>query len=93
MSSRSCPDWPSVLDLAPDLHFKHYSVAEAKLPAEVLVTLRGVSLEAVAICADLDHHVFNPEHTDPGVADALRETHWFDLREWVQGGPGIRPTP
>jgi hypothetical protein len=41
----------------------------------------------VAICADLDHNVFNHQHTDPQVAEALRETHWFDLREWVRG-PG-----
>lgn len=80
-----------LLDLVPDLNFKHYMVAEAKLPAEALVNLRDVTLQTVAICADLDHHVFNPEHTDPEVAEALRETHWFDLREWAQGGPGIRP--
>ncbi len=88
MSARSCPDWPALLDLAPDLHFKHYTVAEARLPAEALVSLRTVPLEAVAICADLDHHVFNPEHTDPGVAAALRDTHWYDLREWIRSGPG-----
>jgi hypothetical protein len=33
MSSRSCPDWPTLLELAPELHFKHYTVAEARLPA------------------------------------------------------------
>lgn len=91
MSARSCPDWPTLLDVAPDLHFKHYTVAEARLPSEALVHLRGeVPLEAVAVCADLDHHVFNPEHTDPKVAEALRETHWFDLREWITRGPGSR---
>jgi hypothetical protein len=89
VSARSCPDWPTLLDVAPDLHFKHYTVAEARLPSEALVSLRGeLPLEAVAICADLDHHVFNPEHTDPKVAEALRQTHWFDLREWVTHGPG-----
>ena len=88
MSARSCPDWPMLLDLAPDLHFKHYTVAEARLPSEALVNLRDVPLEAVALCADLDHHVFNHEHTDPKVAEALGDTHWFDLREWIRGGPG-----
>ena len=34
-------------------------------PAEVLVNLPDVPMEAVAICADLDHNVFNPSHTDP----------------------------
>jgi hypothetical protein len=87
MSARSCPDWPTLLDLAPDLHFKHYTVAEAKLPADALVDLPGVPMQAVAICADLDHHVFNPEHTDPRVAQALRNTHWFGLREWTARGP------
>ncbi len=87
VSARSCPDWPELLEVAPDLHFKHYTVAEAKLPAEALVNLRDVPLQAVAICADLDHHVYNPDHTDPGVAAALRDTHWFGLREWIARGP------
>ncbi len=88
MSARSCPDWPTLLELAPDLHFKHYTVAEAKLPTDALVDLRDVPMQAVAICADLDHHVFNHEHTDVRVAEALRNTHWFDLREWSARGPG-----
>ena len=87
MSARSCPDWPTLVDLAPDLHFKHYTVAEAKLPADALVDLRDVPMQAVAICADLDHHVFKPDHTDVRVAEALRNTHWFDLREWSARGP------
>lgn len=88
MSSRTCPDWPSLTEIAPDLQFKHYTVAEAKLPAEALVSLPDVPLEAVAICADLDHNVFNAQHTDPKVEEALRETHWYELREWVTTGPG-----
>jgi hypothetical protein len=87
MSARSCPDWPALLDLAPDLHFKHYTVAEARLPADALVDLPDVPMQAVAICADLDHHVFNHEHTDVRVAEALRNSHWFDLREWSARGP------
>jgi hypothetical protein len=88
MSSRTCPDWPQLTEIAPDLQFKHYTVAEARLPAEALVNLRDVPLEAVAICADLEHNVFNAAHTDPKVAEALRDTHWFDLQEWVTTGPG-----
>ena len=88
MSARSCPDWPTLLELAPDLHFKYYTVAEAKLPTDALVDLHDVPMQAVAICADLDHHVFNHEHTDVRVAEALRNTHWFDLREWSARGPG-----
>jgi hypothetical protein len=88
MSSRTCPDWPRLMEIAPDLQFRHYTVAEARLPADALAGLQGVSLNTVAICCDLDRHVFNPDHTDPQVAAALRETHWFDLREWTTTGPG-----
>jgi len=87
MSSRTCPDWPLLLELASDLHFKHYTVAEARLPAEALVNLPDVPLEAVAICADLDQHVFNPTHTDPKVAAALQGTYWFGLDEWAKRTP------
>ena len=88
MSSRTCPDWPHLMEVAPDLQFKHFTVAEARLPAEAIVNLPDVPLEAVAICADLEHHVFNAQHTDAKVAAALRETHWFDLAEWATSGPG-----
>jgi len=86
-TTRSCPDWPDLLERAPDLHFKHYTAAEAQLPAEALATLSG-SLSSMELCADLDHNVFNPEHTDEQLAEALRATHWFDLREWIANGPG-----
>jgi hypothetical protein len=88
MSSRSCPDWPTLMELAPDLQFKHYTVAEAQLPFEVLAKIPQVSLSDVAICCDLEHHVFFAEHTEPKVAEALRSTHWFDVREWTSTGPG-----
>ena len=87
MSTRSCPDWPTLLEVAPDLHFKHYTLGEARVPTEVLVSLPNIPLEAVAICADLEHNVFNPAHTDPEIADALRATHWYDLREWANQAP------
>ncbi len=86
MSSRTCPDWPALLEVAPELHFKHYTVAEAQLPAEALVNLADFPLEAVAVCADLEHNVFNPGHTDPDVAAALAETYWYDVNEWVRRG-------
>jgi hypothetical protein len=47
-----------------------------------------VSLNAIAICADLDHNVFYSAHTEPNVAEALRGTHWFELGEWATRGPG-----
>jgi hypothetical protein len=88
MSSRSCPDWPLLMEVAPELQFMHYTVAEAKLPHEAIALLEDVSLQDVAICADLDHNVFYAAHTESQVAEALRGTHWFELREWSTRGPG-----
>ena len=88
MSSRTCPDWPTLMEYAPDLQFKHYTVAEAKLPAEALMKVPDVSLNEVAICCDLERHVFYAAHTDGVVAEALRETHWFEVAEWTSSGPG-----
>jgi hypothetical protein len=44
MSSRTCPDWPELMELAPELQFKHYTVAEARLPADALMLIPGVQL-------------------------------------------------
>jgi hypothetical protein len=87
MSTRSCPDWPELLELAPELHFKHYTVAEARLPGEALVNLPDVPLEAIAICAVLDHHVYNAAHTETRFAAALVDTHWYELGAWVRERP------
>ena len=89
MSSRTCPDWPKLTEIAPDLQFKHYTVAEARLPAEALMNLPDVPLGAVAICCDLEHNVFYAAHTDEKVAEALRQSHWFEVRDWIAAGrPG-----
>jgi hypothetical protein len=88
MSSRTCPDWPRLMEIAPNLQFKHYTLAEAKLPSEALVNIKNVPQDAVAICCDLEHHVFFAEHTEPEVAEALRSSHWYDLAEWSTAGPG-----
>ena len=50
MSARTCPDWPELMELDPDLQFKHYTVAEAQLPAESLSRISHVSLGEVEIC-------------------------------------------
>ena len=89
MTTRTCPDWPALMEIDPDLQFKHYTVAEARLPAEAHMALPdGLLLDEVEICADLDHNVFNAEHTDPRVVEALHGTHWFELRDWAANGPG-----
>ena len=82
MGSRTCPDWPELLDRAPDLHFKHYAAAELQLPHDVVLALGQVRLSGIEVCADTTHNVFNPAHTDPRLADALRHSFWTDLEEW-----------
>jgi hypothetical protein len=89
VSSRSCPDWPDLMELAPELQFKHYTVDEAQLPADVLMHLPDVRLSDVAICCDLEHNVFYALHTDERLAAALRQSHWFEVSEWIAAGrPG-----
>ena len=89
MSSRTCPDWPELMEIAPELQFKHYTVAEARLPADALMHIPEIALSDVAICCDLDRHVFWAAHTEPSVAGALRSSHWFEVRDWVEAGrPG-----
>jgi hypothetical protein len=90
MSARTCPDWPSLMEIDPDLQFKHYTVAEAHLPADALARVSHASLTDVEICCDIDHHVYNRGHTDPEIAEALRDSHWFDLDDWSTTGPGAR---
>jgi hypothetical protein len=88
MTARTCPNWPELMELDPDLQFKHYTVAEAQLPFEALTKIQQVSLSEVSICCDLEHHVFYAAHTEPEVAQALRDTHWYEVREWATSGPG-----
>jgi hypothetical protein len=77
------------MEIAPELQFKHYTVAEARLPGDALMHIPEVVLSEVAICCDLDRHVFWAGHTEPSVAEALRSSHWFEVRDWVAAGrPG-----
>ena len=48
---------------------------------EVLGQRVSPDLDTVAICCDLDAHVYNPTHTDPAVVEALKGTYWTDVRE------------
>ena len=88
MSYRTCPDWPDLMEIAPDLQFKHYTLAEVQLPGEVVVSLGEVPPDEVSICCDLDRHVYLASHTNPEVVEALKASHWFDLAEWTTAGPG-----
>ena len=87
MSYRACPDWPQLMEIAPDLQFRHYTLREVQLPTDAFVRLEGVDLDAVAICCDLEAHVFNADaHRPGGRRGARRARTGSDLRE-VVGAP------
>ena len=67
------------------VQFRHYTLAEVRLPVDAFVQLEGFDPNAVSVCADLDQHVFNPDHTDPRIVEALRGTHWISVREMPRG--------
>jgi hypothetical protein len=76
------------MELAPELQFKHFTVRELELSADVLMKIGDVSVDEVNVCADPDRHVYYVPHTDPKVVEALAASHWFDLDEWRTSGPG-----
>ena len=41
MSYQTCPDWPELMEIAPDLQFKHLTVRQAQLPADALMQIPG----------------------------------------------------
>ena len=66
MSYKTCPDWPELMELAPELQFKHMSVREAQLPFEVVTRIPAeLSLDETEMCCDADCHVFFAAHTHP----------------------------
>jgi hypothetical protein len=77
------------MEVAPELQFKHYTASEAQLPADALMQIPDIPLAEVNLCADLDKNVFYAAHTDERLGDALRSSHWFEVREWIKAGrPG-----
>ena len=85
MAMRSCPDWPEMLDRAPDLDFKHYTADELQLPHDIVLALGDVRLASLEVCADTSRNIFNPAHTDPRVGNALRASFWTDLDDLEEG--------
>jgi hypothetical protein len=71
------------MEIAPELQFKHYRASEVGLPAAALILLPDVALADVDICCDLEHHVYNAEHTGAQIAKALDETDWQELHAWT----------
>jgi hypothetical protein len=53
MSYDTCPDWPELMEIAPDLQFKHYTVRAAQLPAEALMRVPDLNLDEIEICCDI----------------------------------------
>ena len=43
MSYKTCPEWPELMELAPDLQFKHITVREAQLPFEIVAKIPSAS--------------------------------------------------
>jgi hypothetical protein len=87
MTARTCDDWPHLMERAPELQFKHYRASEVGLPAAALIQLPDIALADVDVCCDLDHHVFNRDHTDAKVGAALAETDWQELHSWTTRTP------
>ena len=83
MTAHTCPDWPALMEIAPDLSFRHYTLVEAQLPGEVLAQLPGISLTETTICCDRERHVVNATHTDATIVAALLGTYWFELSDWA----------
>jgi hypothetical protein len=81
VSYRACPDWPQLMEIDPDLQFRHYTLREVQLPTDAFVRLGGVDRDSVSICCDVEAHVYNPAHTEPVVVEALQGTYWTDVRE------------
>ena len=87
MSTRTCPDWPQLMEIAPELQFKHYTVAELHLPADALTEVPKVPLTELAICCDPEPPRLQPRAHRRGVAAALRQSHWYEVRECAQRRP------
>lgn len=87
MAVRSCPDWPDLLDRAPDLQFKHYTADELQLPHDVVVALGPVRLADLEVCADTGHNVFHATHTDQRLVEPLRASFWSELDDWQGPAP------
>ena len=88
MSYKTCPDWPELMEIAPELQFKHYHRCRRAAPVrgadEGLRRLARRGRDLLRYRA----HVFYAAHTDPQITAALAGTHWYEVREWASTGPG-----
>ena len=87
MSYKTCPDWPELMELAPDLQFKHITVADAQLPFDVLSRSR-TSRSARSRSAATSTITSSTRPTPIRGRGGARGTHWFEVHEWATSGPG-----
>ena len=89
MSYKTCPDWPALMELAPDLQFKHMTVRDAQLPFDVVARIPDESRSTRSRSAATSSTTSStPRTPHPDVVSALEGTHWFEVNEWATSGPG-----
>ena len=90
VSSRTCPDWPELMEIAPELQFKHYTVAEAKLPADALMHIQDiVALGRRDLLRPRPARLLRGAHGREAWRRRSSASHWFEVRDWVAAGrPG-----
>ena len=89
MSYKTCPDWPELMEIAPELQFKHMTVARRSCRSTSLdERCPHVSLDEVEICCDVEHHVFNAATRTRRSPQRSAGTHWFEVERVGHVGPG-----
>ena len=74
------PRLARLMELAPELQFKHYTLAEAKLPGEGCRRHRTFARTRRDLLRPRAPRLLRRAHR-PGVAAALRATHWYEVHE------------
>ena len=71
MSYKTCPDWPALMEIAPDLQFKHMTVRTRSCRSRRRQRSRTCRSPSVEICCDSSSTSSTPRTRDPEVAAAL----------------------
>ena len=70
------------MEIAPELQFKHYTVAEAQLPADALMQIPSLARRRRDLLRPRAH-VFYARTPTRGSPRRSGGTHWFEVREWT----------
>ena len=82
VSARACPDWPSLMEVAPDLQFRHYTLAEAHLPVDAFVQLEGIAgRRDRSLLRSRRARLQSGAHRSRASPKRCKGTHWIDVRE------------